>query len=63
MQGERDCCRLRWLAKSPAHLVRAYVLKLSLAERDALRPQLVQEKRRLQAVRERKLKHQNLLAA
>jgi hypothetical protein len=50
--AQRDCCRLRWLAKSPIHLVRAYALKLTETERDALRPQLAQEKRRLQLLRE-----------
>lgn len=62
--AQRDCCCLRWLAKSPNHLVRTYALKLSPAERDTLRPKLAQEKRRLQLLKESKAQRQHgLLAA
>lgn len=39
--ANRECCRIRRLAKAPKHIKSAYWLGLSATEREAQQPELV----------------------
>lgn len=49
--AKRPCCRLRMLAQAPNHTLKDYAETLTAAERDALRPQLAAEKKRLRELK------------
>lgn len=47
----RPCCLLRRLALAPRHVVAAYAAGLTEDERDALRPRIIEEKKRLKGIK------------
>ena len=49
--ANRPCCKVRMLAQAPTHTLKAYAETLTQDERDALRPKLAAEKKRLRELK------------